>query len=430
VKSNDYLNNLNNILVRWEAVDAGVDEALLLDARGLVTEGSGDNVFVLRGRRLMTPPVLNIQGTTRETILALASRADLAADVGELTPCDLYTADEVFLTSTVVGVLRSSNWMASRSGRVGPIPWRASFRPCTRTWSWPRGRRSAADSAPGSKIPSSGCLGGDGETEDRMELRLRGKVAVVSGASKGIGRAVALGLADEGVQLALNARGTALLEQVAGEIMRRYDVTALSVPGDMSRLEDVHGLVSRTIERFGRVDILVNSAGSSQGGIFWEVPDQVWLDSWGLKLFGYVRLMREVIPHMMRQGGGRIVNIVGNTGKQPIQTMLPGASANAALLAINKGAADALARYNIVVNAVNPGPIRTERWDGLMERLGRELGLSGDEYEKTFLRDIPAGRIGRPEEIADLVVFLASERAAYLTGISITADGGMTRAMA
>lgn len=250
---------------------------------------------------------------------------------------------------------------------------------------------------------------------------------MVSGASKGIGRAVALGLAEEGVHLALNARGAGLLERVAAEITGRYDVTVVPVPGDMSRAEDIRGFVARTIERFGRVDILVNSAGSSQGGIFWEVPDQVWLDSWGLKLFGYVRLMREVIPHMIRQGGGRIVNIVGNTGKQPIQTMLPGASANAALLAITKGVADALAKHNIVVNALNPGPIRTERWDTLMERLGRAVGVPAADYEASFVKEIPLGRVGRPEEMADLVVFLASERAGFLTGVSITADGGMTR---
>ena len=107
--------------------------------------------------------------------------------------------------------------------------------------------------------------------------------------------------------------------------------------------------------------------------------------------------------------------------------MLPGASANAALLAINKGVADAVAQHGIVVNAVNPGPIRTERWDTLMERLGRAVGVPAAEYEASFVRDIPAGRVGRPEEMADLIVFLASERAAYLTGVSITADGGMTR---
>jgi len=164
--------------------------------------------------------------------------------------------------------------------------------------------------------------------------------------------------------------------------------------------------------------------------VFWDVPERVWLDSWGLKLFGYVRLMQAVIPHMIRQGGGRMVNIVGGSGKQPIPTMLPGGSANAALLTITKGVADSVAKHNIVVNAVNPGPIRTERWDGLMQRLGQELGVSAAEYEKTFVKDIPAGRVGRPEEIADLVLFLASERASYLTGTSITADGGMTRSMA
>ena len=263
-----------------------------------------------------------------------------------------------------------------------------------------------------------------------MDLRLRGKVAMVSGASKGIGRAVAIGLAEEGVHLAVSARGSEALEKVAAEIRRQHDVQVFPVAADMTRAADIQAFVNRTVERFGRVDILVNNAGSSQGGVFWDVPEQVWLDSWGLKLFGYVRLMQAVIPYMIRQGGGRIVNVIGNSGKQPIATMLPGGSANAALLTITKGVADSVAKHQIVVNAVNPGPIRTERWDGLMERLGQELGLSAAEYEKTFLKEIPAGRVGRPEEIADLVVFLASARAAYLTGTSITADGGMTRTMA
>lgn len=263
-----------------------------------------------------------------------------------------------------------------------------------------------------------------------MDLRLRGKVAVISGASKGLGKAIAFGLAEEGVNLALNARGADLLGKVAEEVSGRHGVETLAVPGDMSQLADVQAFVRKTLDRYGRIDILVNCAGSSQGGIFWEAPDQVWLDSWGLKLFGYVRLMREVMPHMIRQGSGRIVNIVGNSGKQPIPTMLPGGSANAALLTVTKGVADAVAKHNIVVTAINPGPIRTERWDGLMERLGQAVGKTAAEYERSFVEQIPLGRIGRPEEIADLAVFLASERASFLTGISVTADGGMTRAMA
>jgi NAD(P)-dependent dehydrogenase (short-subunit alcohol dehydrogenase family) len=263
-----------------------------------------------------------------------------------------------------------------------------------------------------------------------MDFRLKGKIAMVSGASKGIGRAVALGLAEEGVHVALNARHAEPLQKLADEIGRRYDVQALAVPGDMMQAADIETFVRRTVERYGRIDILVNNAGSSQGGTFWEVPGQTWLESWSLKLFGYIRLMQAVIPRMIAQGGGRIVNIVGNSGKQPIDTMLPGGSANAALLTITKGVADAVAKHKIIVNAVNPGPIRTDRWDGIMERIGRGLGKSGPEYEKQFIRDIPLGRIGQPEEIADLVVFLASERAAFLTGTSITADGGMTRGMA
>jgi NAD(P)-dependent dehydrogenase (short-subunit alcohol dehydrogenase family) len=133
---------------------------------------------------------------------------------------------------------------------------------------------------------------------------------------------------------------------------------------------------------------------------------------------------------MIRQGSGRIVSIVGNSGKQPLPTILPGASANAALLAITKGLADAVARHGITVNAISPGPTSTERHQQLMERLGRLAGQTATEFEAGLVRDIPIARVARPEEIADLAVFLASARSGVVTGISITADGGVTRAIA
>jgi NAD(P)-dependent dehydrogenase (short-subunit alcohol dehydrogenase family) len=263
-----------------------------------------------------------------------------------------------------------------------------------------------------------------------MDLGLEGKIAMVSGASRGIGRAVAEALAGEGVHLAISARSGDRLDKAATEIAGRAGVRVLTTPADLSRAEDAKTFTRRTMDEYGRIDILVNCAGSSQGGVFWEIPDQVWLDSWGLKLFGYVRLMREVVPHMIQQRSGRIVNIVGNSGKQPLPTILPGASANAALLTITKGLADAVARYGISVNAINPGPTNTERHQQLMERLGKVANQTAAEFEAELVRDIPMARVARPEEIADLAVFLASQRSGVVTGISITADGGMTRAMA
>jgi NAD(P)-dependent dehydrogenase (short-subunit alcohol dehydrogenase family) len=263
-----------------------------------------------------------------------------------------------------------------------------------------------------------------------MDLGLRDKIAMVSGASKGIGRAVAGALAEEGAHLAIAARSADRLEAEAAELGQRTGVRVVAVPADLSRAEGAQTFTRRTIETYGRVDILVNCAGSSQGGVFWEIPDEVWLDSWELKLLGYVRLMREVVPHMMRQGGGRIVNVVGNSGKQPLPTILPGASANAALLTITKGLADAVAGHGIAVNAINPGPTSTERHRHLMERLGLVAGKTAAQFEADLVRDIPMARVARPEEIADLALFLASHRSGPVTGVSITADGGMTRAMA
>jgi NAD(P)-dependent dehydrogenase (short-subunit alcohol dehydrogenase family) len=171
----------------------------------------------------------------------------------------------------------------------------------------------------------------------------------------------------------------------------------------------------------------VNSAGASQGGVFWEIPEEVWQDSMELKVMGTIRMMRAVIPHMIENQSGRIVNIVGNTGLQPAPRLLPGSSANAALLAITKGLAEDLAPHNVIVNALNPGPTRTERWTTLMGKLSESGGRSVADIEQDYKDQIPMNRLAEPDEIGRLAAFLASERAANMTGACLTADGGWTK---
>ena len=260
-----------------------------------------------------------------------------------------------------------------------------------------------------------------------MDTGIRGKVAMVSGASKGIGRAVAEKLAAEGASLSLCARGGEVLRAAARALEDKHGPACLAVPADLSRAEDIQGWVRATVDRFGGVDILVNNAGAAQGGSFRELPDQAWLDGWQLKLLGYIRVAREVFPHLVARGGGRIVNVIGIAGVQPMENYMIGGAANAALLNFTKALADEGAPHGILVTGVNPGGIRTERWDGMLVKWGAAKGVSPEEAEREIMRGVPLRRPGTPDEVANLVVFLVSELSTYITGTTIAIDGGMTR---
>ena len=257
-----------------------------------------------------------------------------------------------------------------------------------------------------------------------MDLGLTGKVAVIAGGNKGFGAACAHRLAAEGARLFLVARNGDDLKAVEKEILSRHDTEVSTLSQDLQEADGGDRAVAAAMGRFGRIDIMVSSVGASGGGIFWEIPDQVWLDSFALKFMANVRMMRAAVAPMRERGYGRMVVIVGQLGKQPHPRLLPSATANAALLTAIKGLADEVAGDGITVNAVNPGPSRTERWNRLMDNLARDTGRPVEEAEKDFTSDIPMGRFGEPDEIARHVAFLASDAAGYMTGTSITADGG------
>jgi NAD(P)-dependent dehydrogenase (short-subunit alcohol dehydrogenase family) len=234
-------------------------------------------------------------------------------------------------------------------------------------------------------------------------------------------------LAAEGAKLVLAARSRADLDKLAGELSAAHGTRSAVMPLDLTHETSADDVVAETLKTFGRIDILINSAGASQGGLFWELADRVWQESFDLKVMGTIRMMRAVLPAMIAQKYGRIVNIVGNTGLQPSPRLLPGAAANAALLAITRGVGEEAAPHGVAVNAINPGPTRTERWTTLMNRLAQSSGRSIAEVEKDYTSQIPLGRLAEPDDIASLIVFLASDRAANMIGTAITADGGWTQ---
>jgi len=263
-----------------------------------------------------------------------------------------------------------------------------------------------------------------------MDLGLTNKVVVIAGGSKGLGAAAARRFADEGAHLVLAARNGEALAALASELERGRNIRALPCAVDLTAPDGADRMIAAAMAAFDRVDVLVSSVGAAQGGIFWEIPDRVWDDAISLKLLANMRNMRAAVRAMRPRKSGRIVCVVGSAGRQPPARTIPGAAANAALLAVVRGLAEEVGKDGIVVNAINPGPVRTERWATLAANLSRLQGRSVAEFERDYIAQIPLGRIAEPDEIARSILFLASEACGNVTGTSITADGGWTKALA
>jgi NAD(P)-dependent dehydrogenase (short-subunit alcohol dehydrogenase family) len=260
-----------------------------------------------------------------------------------------------------------------------------------------------------------------------MDLRLNDKVALVTGGSEGIGKGIAHALAREGCDVAICARRPDVLEATAAEIRGAFGRKVLAVPADLTRREDAEHFVRSSAAHFGRLDILVNNAGSAPGGIIEVLDEAAWLQGLQLKFMGYVRCLKAALPIMKGQGGGRVVNLIGNDGvKESYWEIVPGAC-NAAGQNLTKALAGQYGRFNISFVAVNPGPVRTERWAGLVKAMSRDMKLAYDEADQLAPRSIPLGRIAEVEEVANLVAYLASPLAHFVNGSMIEIDGGQQK---
>jgi 3-oxoacyl-[acyl-carrier protein] reductase len=252
-----------------------------------------------------------------------------------------------------------------------------------------------------------------------MDLGLNGKVAIVTGGTQGIGRASALRLAAEGARVAVAARDPTRLERTLTEL-RAAGGEAQAVQADVSRAADCERVVREVLERFGRIDILVNNAGTSATGEFESVSDAAWQADFDLKLFAAIRLARLAIPQMKRIGGGRIINITNIGAKQPRARSTPTTVTRAAGLALTKALSKEYAPDGILVNTICIGLVRA----GQHERRAAQRGVDVEALYAEMGKDIPLGRVGKAEEVANVVAFLASAAASYVTGTSINLDGG------
>jgi 3-oxoacyl-[acyl-carrier protein] reductase len=260
-----------------------------------------------------------------------------------------------------------------------------------------------------------------------MDLAMAGKKAIVTGGSEGIGRAITLALAREGVDVAICARRKEPLEQAAAEIAKATGRKIFPIPADLTKAADAENFVNKAHAALGRLDILVNNAGSAPGGVIEHLTEENWASALQLKFMGYVRCMKHVLPIMQEQKKGRVVNVIGNDGvKVSYWEIAPGA-ANAAGQNLTLSLASQYGSDNISFVCVNPGPVRTERWTGLVKAMARDMSMSFEEADKLAPASIPLGRIAEVEEVANLVTFLASDLAFFVNGTMIEIDGGQDK---
>ncbi|MDB4988013.1 MAG: Short-chain dehydrogenase [Myxococcaceae bacterium] len=251
-----------------------------------------------------------------------------------------------------------------------------------------------------------------------MELGLEGKVAVITGGSEGIGKATALRLAQEGAKVVIAARRDEVLQRAAAEI-RAAGGEVLTVVADVTSTSDVERLVAETVAHFGRLDILVNNAGTSNAKAFEDASEALWDEDLDLKVHAAVRTIRAALPYLKREGG-RIINITTPAGKQPAARSLPTSVSRAAGIALTKALSKEFAEQRILVNTVCVGLIKSAQ----QERHGLARGLSLDEHYQELGKSVPLRRVGEAAEVANVIAFLASDAASYVTGASINVDGG------
>ena len=259
-----------------------------------------------------------------------------------------------------------------------------------------------------------------------MDLGIKNKIALVTAASQGLGKAAAIELANEGTKLAICSRNEEKINETAEEIQKLSGSEVLPVKADLDNKEDIENLLKEIEKKFDTVDILVNNTGGPKAGFFDDLSDEDWLKTFESTFLSAVRVTRKVLPFMKKNKWGRIVNISSVSAKQPIDNLMLSNGIRMSIHGWAKTLSNQLASDNILINNVCPGFTHTERVDGLIRAQVENSDSSHEDIIETIARDIPAKRIGQANELAALVAFLSSEKASYITGQSIAVDGGIS----
>jgi 3-oxoacyl-[acyl-carrier protein] reductase len=263
-----------------------------------------------------------------------------------------------------------------------------------------------------------------------MDLGIKGKSAIVTGGSRGIGRETARQFLEEGVRVTICGRNAETLERTRAELAKQTGGEVHAVVADTMKQADIERLVASAKQRFGTVDILVNNAGQMYSGRFAVLTEAGLKEQFETKIFGFLRTIRLVHPIMKAQRWGRIVNMIGGAGKEPDPYMFGSGITNSGLLNITKSLSTEFGEDNVLVNAVCPGWVDTNLWRRNAQGLAQELGAqSEEEARRQAARKNSLNRFGKPEELANAIVFLCSERASYITGVSLNLDGGRLKSL-
>jgi len=262
-----------------------------------------------------------------------------------------------------------------------------------------------------------------------MDLQLKGKVAIVGGASKGLGRACAQVLAEEGVNVALCSRSQKDLEQAANEIRKSTGTDPLVFAGDLDKHETIRALIAATVERYKRLDILVSNSGGPPLSYAQAASEEQWATAVQRSLLFFARMARESLPHLKACGSGRIINILASTVYQPIPNLALSGATRMGVVAYAKSLADEVGRDGILVNNVCPGSILSERMLSNVTARAKEKGMPLEAALAERAAETAVGRIGEPRELANLVAFLASPCSSYITGTTMRVDGGLVRSV-
>ncbi|MPZ45115.1 MAG: SDR family oxidoreductase [Betaproteobacteria bacterium] len=262
-----------------------------------------------------------------------------------------------------------------------------------------------------------------------MDLELKGKVAIVGGASKGLGRACAQALAEEGCKLAICSRSQVDLDTAAEEIRAATGAEVLVVAGDLDRYDTIRSLIAAAVDRFGRIDILVNNSGGPPLAQAHAATEEQWATAVQRSLLFFSRMSREALPHLKAIGAGRIVNILASTVYQPIPNLALSGATRMGVVAFAKSLADEVGRDGVLVNNVCPGSILTERMLSNVTARAQQKGMPIEQALAERAEETAVGRIGEPQELAHIVAFLASSKASYITGTTMRVDGGLVRSV-